>query len=314
MPEARLRRDTGEERLKTVGIACCARTRSKASAAMRPPRKTPAAARPKATLARGVSPYRRANPRTGTATDNPFQKIAGWPSVEALFKHDPRAVERLLYDASLARAVEPFTHGMAKARKAYRQVGADELARVAGTEMHGGIVALARIRQIRPVTVEDFHALGAKRVPLLMLDGVSNPQNIGAIARTAAFFGLKQLLLSDHAGQAGLSDAAYRIAKGGLEHLEVRRVMATAETLAAIHRAYHVIGTSLASGTSIAAVLEDRRRDKRPILLVLGNEEDGLPASTIAACEATIRLPGSGAVQSLNVSVTAGVLIHGLLA
>ena len=146
-----------------------------------------------------------------------------------------------------------------------------------------------------------------------MLDGVSNPQNIGAIARTAAFFGLHHLLLSDHPGQAGLSDASYRIAKGGLEHLEVRRVMTTAETLAAIHADYHVIGTGLAAGTGLAEVVEGRRKDRRPILLVLGNEEEGLPKATLANCEQTLRLPGGGAVQSLNVSVTAGVLIHALL-
>lgn len=281
----------------------------------RPPKATPGSKsaasppsrRPPAAL------YRR--PRRSTERrEQPFQRIAGWPSVEALFKTDPRAVERLFFDAAVARIAEPFAAILARAHKPYRQVGAEELARVAGTDMHGGIVALARIRPSRPITVDDFRALARKAVPLLMLDGVGNPQNIGAIARTAAFFGLGHLVLSDHPGQARLSDASYRIAKGGLEHVETRIVSNVAETLEAIRSSYLIVGTGLETGQPLTAIRAARSSDPRPLLLVLGNEEDGLPRSTLERCEHVLRLPGSGSVQSLNVSVTAGILIQSLMA
>jgi TrmH RNA methyltransferase len=145
----------------------------------------------------------------------------------------------------------------------------------------------------------------------MVLDGVGNPQNIGAIARTVAFFGLRRLVLSDHPDQAGLSDASHRIAKGGLQHLEVARVRDLARVLAGVRRDYRVIAT--------AAPGEPRARphvptDPKPTLLVMGNEEIGLPPATLAACEHVISLNGSGAMQSLNVSVTAGILLHKLLA
>ena len=227
-----------------------------------------------------VSPYRR--PRAKPDGESGLQKVAGWPSVEALFRVNPRLVERLVYEPAMDRLVAPLKPVLAKARKVYRQVGAEELARMAGTDMHGGVVAFVPHRPVRPVTPEDFRALGAKRVPLLLLDGVGNPQNIGAIARTAAFFGLKHLLMSDHRAQAGLSDAAFRIAKGGLEYVEPRRVADVAEALAGLREVYHVIGSSLDGRHSLADVAMRRTGDSRPTLLVLGNEEHGLPPATLA--------------------------------
>jgi TrmH RNA methyltransferase len=256
--------------------------------------------------------YRRPSNRS---RDEVFERIAGLPSVEALFRVDPKRVERLYFEASMLKMIEPLQRVLAKAHKLYRQVGPEELVRLSGTDMHGGIVAFARPRAVRPIRVEDFAALGAKRVGLLMLDGVSNPQNIGAICRTAAFFGVRHLLVSDHPAQAGVSDAAYRIAKGGLEHVEVRQVNDTAATLTAIRSHYRVIATALSGGVDLAAATSTAgARDRRPPLLVLGNEEHGLPPETLAAAEIVVHLGARGAaVQSLNVSVTAGILIHALL-
>jgi TrmH RNA methyltransferase len=144
--------------------------------------------------------------------------------------------------------------------------------------------------------------------PLLLLDGIGNPHNLGAIARTAAFFALPRIVLSDHPSQAGPSDASYRVAEGGLEYVELYRSVRFAQALQRLRRSYRVIGTAAGKGQSLEAVLDS----EKPLALVLGNEEHGLPHATLAACDAIVTIPGAGFVQSLNVAASAAILLHAL--
>jgi RNA methyltransferase, TrmH family len=237
-----------------------------------------------------------------------LQRIAGLPAVTALFATAPERVERLFYDERMKPRVGAFCAALARARKPYRLVPADELERVAGTVLHGGIVAIARPRPVEvfdPAAAAEWARDGTL---LVLLDGIGNPHNLGAIARTAAFFGVKRLVLSDAATQAGPSDASHRVAEGGLEHLRLYRATPFAAMLTELRASYRVIGTAVDQGRPLAAL----SRAERPIALVLGNEETGLPPATLAACEEIVTIPGAGAMQSLNVSASAAIFIHAL--
>lgn len=232
-------------------------------------------------------------------------RVAGLAAVTALFANSPERVERLFFLAERSTEVESFCQELARRRKPYRRVGVDELARVAGTAMHGGVVALARPRPMLPFDPQMAESW-RKRSPLLLaLDGIGNPHNLGAIVRTAAFFGLDRLIVSDHPAQAGPSDAAHRVAEGGLEFVQVYRATGLPDVLKRLKPAYRVVGTALGAGRPVEQIPLDR-----PILLVLGNEESGLDAASMAACDDIVTLPGSGWVQSLNVAATAAILIH----
>jgi RNA methyltransferase, TrmH family len=232
-------------------------------------------------------------------------RVAGLAAVAALFANSPERVERLFFLTERGEEVESFCQELAHRRKPYRRVGVDELARVAGTAMHGGVVALARPRPMLPFD-PDMAESWRKAAPLAVaLDGVGNPHNLGAIVRTAAFFGLDRLIVSDHPAQAGPSDAAHRVAEGGLEFVQIYRAAGLPGVLKRLKPAYRIIGTALGTGRPVEQVRLDR-----PILLVLGNEEVGLDPVSAAACDEIVTLPGSGWVQSLNVAATAAVLIH----
>jgi TrmH RNA methyltransferase len=113
-------------------------------------------------------------------------------------------------------------------------------------------------------------------------------------------------VLSDHPAQAGLSDAALRTAEGGFEALDVYRATNLADALRRLKAGYRVLGATLGRGLA-----PDRVPRDRPIALVLGNEETGLDSATLAACDEAVTIPGTGgAVQSLNVSVAAGILFY----
>ena len=244
-----------------------------------------------------------------TRQDDKLVRVAGLPSVAELFRTSAERVERLYFDTDNKDHAQPFCAILARRHKVYRQIGAEEMKRVAGTAMHGGIVALAHPRPIRDLDLVQAAAWAAKGQPLLILDGVGNPQNIGAIARTAAFFGLERMVLSNHTEQAGLSDASYRVAKGGLDRIDILRVARLPDTLARLSAFHHVVGTAITRGKP----LQTFQQTDKPIALVLGNEEEGLAPATLAACQSVVSLKGSGKVQSLNVSATAAILIHTLL-
>jgi TrmH RNA methyltransferase len=238
-----------------------------------------------------------------------LMRIAGLPAVAALFATAPERVERLFFDARLKSKTGAFCTALARARKPYRLVDDDELQKVAGSVMHGGIVALAQPAPVKAFDPREAREWAKDGQPLLLLDGVSNPQNLGAIARTAAFFGLSRIVLSDHAAQALPSDASRRIAEGGLEYIALYRAARFPGMLKQLHAHYHVLGTSLGKGKSI----RDLGKPDRPLALVLGNEEHGLTPATLKACETVVTIPGAGKVQSLNVSASAAIFIYAAL-
>src|SRR5438105_11008191 len=106
-----------------------------------------------------MNPSKPLNPskprhRLRRSEDKGLSRIAGWPAVAALFAAAPARVERLFFDARAKPKVSSFCAELARAHKPFRQVEADELAHIAGTPMHGGIVAVARPQPVRPFDIE----------------------------------------------------------------------------------------------------------------------------------------------------------------
>ena len=278
-------------------------------------RRAPPSARPEGRPLPSGPPQEREEDRAPPQPPRPPEpnRICGPAPVRALFLRRPQAVLRLFYTEERRALAGPLCAYLARTRRPYREVGPEELARIAGTTHHGGIVAVAVARRAEPLPGHALPrdlALGPPGAPVLpVLDGIGNPHNLGAIARSAAFFGARALLLSGDPRQADLSDAAFRIAEGGLEHLRVLRARDLPVLLKGMRGRFLTLAAVPRGGVPPAAVPRDR-----PVALVLGNEEEGLPAETLAACEARVTLSGSGLVESLNVAAAAAVLLHALTA
>lgn len=145
----------------------------------------------------------------------------------------------------------------------------------------------------------------AAKFPLfLALDCLQDPHNVGAIFRTAAFFGVAGIVVTRDRS-APLNATVYDVASGGLEvvpfsvQTNLRRALDTAK-----ERGVWVLGTSEHAETDYTAVPLDR-----PWLLVVGNEETGMRRLTAEHCDVTCRIAPRSAVTSLNASVAAGILI-----
>lgn len=235
-------------------------------------------------------------------------RLCGLTAVRARFAKDPGSIERLFFDYATGRQVGVMSKVLAQSKKIYRCVETPELEKIAGTVHHGGIVAVVTTKPLRMVSAAEVRGWAQKREPLLVLDRIGNAHNLGAIARTVAFFGLPRIVIPDEAAAAKPNDAAYRVAEGGLEHVEVwttPNLVTLVRDLAAA--GYDVVGAATRSGRPDARAAN--RAEAKPIALVLGNEEQGLAPAVAAACTRLVTIPGGGKVESLNVSVAAAILL-----
>lgn len=166
----------------------------------------------------------------------------------------------------------------------------------------------ASVKERAPVPLEALYARhpgDAGPGLWLALDSLQDPHNVGSIFRSAAFFGVRGIVMTaDRA--APLSAVVYDVASGGVEAVpfavetNLRRALQAAKDAG-----LWILGSSEHATRRI----EDVGRD-RPWLLVLGNEEDGLRRLTLETCDEVCQIPPKGgAVTSLNVAVAAGILI-----
>ncbi len=236
------------------------------------------------------------------------ERVYGLSAVQALFKHRPESVLSIAHTVAARKSLGPLLKEAAKRRIAYREVDDESLTRMAESVHHEGVCML-----VDPPPAVDSSSL-AERITrtglVVALDGVDNPHNIGAILRSAAYFGVAALISESRDGKNPISAAARRVAEGGAEHVPL---VAAAEIEVSL-RELKALGFGVIGADARATVpLSELRWPKRSVL-VLGHERDGLSKAARACCDTLVSIPGSGAIDSLNVSVAAGVLIASYVA
>lgn len=230
--------------------------------------------------------------------------ICGLSAVRSRFETAPQTIKRLFFTQEIAPQIGDICKALAEARAAYRCVEIEDLERIAGSVHHGGIVAVVERPPYRPPQLEQVREWAGRGDAMLILDCIGNPHNLGAIVRSAAFFGVTKLILADHPLAALPTDAAYRVAAGGLDHMDVFVVTYMNRFLHDIRQFYEVIGAATEGGHPNLSPTS-----RKPVALVLGNEEEGLAEEVAAECDRLVTIPGSGRVESLNVSAAAAVLL-----
>jgi len=179
-----------------------------------------------------------------------------------------------------------------------------ELERICGSPDHQGVCAEA----------EPYPYAGAERLlaapePLIVvLDEIQDPQNLGAVCRTAEAAGVTGVVLPERRS-AHVSAAVCRASAGAVEHLAVARVRNLADFLAAAKRA----GCWCYGAAADASVDYGTPDFDGGVVLVLGSEGRGLRPRVAAACDQLLRIPLRGRTESLNVSAAAAVLLYRIL-
>ncbi len=174
--------------------------------------------------------------------------------------------------------------------------------RLAGTREHQGIAALAAAKPA--VELEDLLQNKSGHDLLVLLDGIEDPHNLGAIVRTALAAGAAGVVIPERRA-AGLTDTVERSAAGALAHLPVARVKNLVRAMEEMKEAgYWLVGLDERAEKSYTEV--DYQSSTG---IVLGGEGEGLHELTRKRCDFLVSIPTSGPVRSLNVSVAAGVVL-----
>ena len=239
----------------------------------------------------------------------PAQILFGFHAVTVRMKVAPQSVLEVHVDATRRDArMRQFVQRVQDS--GCRLVDSDDarLARLAGTARHQGVVA-----RVNPLPaqhslddlLDDLEASGRGPALLLVLDGVTDPHNLGACLRSADGAGAQAVIApKDHA--VGLGATVAKVASGAAETVPYLMVTNLARTLGELReRGVRIVGTSDDAEVSL------HDADLRgPLALVLGAEGAGMRQLTRRSCDELVRIPMAGAVESLNVSVASAVCLY----
>ena len=227
------------------------------------------------------------------------------PVLEAL--QEGKKMERVYLKDTLTGEYEKEIRKICRERdinlKKVPQIKLDKLVR---NKNHQGIVAMGSIIDYVALDMIVPHIFEQGNNPLLiLLDNVTDVRNIGGIARSAEVLGAHAIILSGrYAGM--INEDSVKTSAGAITRISVCREKNTIDCILALQSLGIIV-----LGTSLSAKEEAQSIDlKEPICLVLGSEGKGLHHTVESACDGLIRIPQVGITDSLNVSVSAGILIY----
>jgi RNA methyltransferase, TrmH family len=241
------------------------------------------------------------------AKRDPVERVYGLSAALAAFASRPDHIVNIAYSPAARRALGPTLREAARLRIAYREVSDEELGRMSGSSHHEGVCML--VRRAKTLSFPELSARATPHGLIVVLDQVGNPHNAGAILRTAAFFGARGLVVGGGARDS-LSPAALRVAEGGAEHVPIMH----SEDITAALKGLRAHGMTVVGADSSSKQTTAELDWPARCVLVLGHEREGLSPAARKQCDVRVRIEGTGAIDSLNVSVAAGVLIAGYAA
>ena len=229
-------------------------------------------------------------------------------------------LEKVLLQADLPGRIQAEYRALAKAAGVpLQQVPQARLEHLVPGVNHQGVVAL-----LAPVGYKDFDdmmrdiapdrdAVVARQPIVVLLDGIQDPHNLGAILRTAVAAGVAGAVMPER-GSAPLNALALKASAGLAHRIPVARVVNLRDAIHQLkERGYWVVGADGEGETSCWEL-----DWKRPLALVIGSEGDGMRPAVAADCDYRVNIPMPGPAESLNASVAAGIVlfaaIHGRMA
>ena len=234
------------------------------------------------------------------------EQIYGIHAVKAFLDNAPeRLIEVLVLKGREDKRLNPLLGELKRLGVTVQQVNRQTLDNKAQGEVHQGIIA--RVVPQKELNEHDLDAILAnKSAPfLLILDGVTDPHNLGACLRTADAAGVDAVIVpKDKSAQ--LTSTARKVACGAAETVPLIRVTNLARTMRELQE-NHNIWIEGTSGEADAGIYEAKLTGA--IALVMGAEGDGMRRLTREHCDQLISIPMAGSVSSLNVSVATGVCL-----
>jgi 23S rRNA (guanosine2251-2'-O)-methyltransferase len=222
------------------------------------------------------------------------------PVIEALRSQ----ADRIQYIGISRQHGGKLQQAIAEAKKrgvAIRHLTNEQIERLVGRAVHNGIVA-----EISAGSYADFDDVVGREATrfILILDGITDPQNLGAILRVADGFGVDLVVIPEHES-VGLTPAAVKASAGAAQWVPLAQVTNLARTIEALKKGGYWVYAAAAGGDPPAAIDFTGK-----VALVLGNEGKGVRRNVLEHCDRVVTIPMSGHVDSFNVATAAAVLCY----
>jgi 23S rRNA (guanosine2251-2'-O)-methyltransferase len=222
------------------------------------------------------------------------------PVLEAIRSH-PQRIRYIGIARDQGGKAQRVFDAAKKAGVPVRVLPAEQIDRLAAGGLHNGVIA-----DLSEADYADFDEIVAREETnfVLILDGITDPQNFGAILRVAEGFGVNAVVIPQHES-VGLTPAAVKASAGASEWVPVAQVTNLARTIESLKQHGYWIYATAATGDPPDAIDFHGK-----VALVLGSEGKGIRRNVLEHCDRTVTIPMSGRVQSFNVATAAAVLCY----
>lgn len=244
--------------------------------------------------------------------------VCGFEAVKALVKCNPQKITRFYYTRDRMMDFKYLFKSLAERRVPYNNIPEGELEKLSGTPHHQGVVAMIRNEEIPHLNTDITNEWLHNKESAILLDRVGNANNLGAIVRSAAFFGFKNIVIPRDEAQSSVTTSSYRVAQGGMEYVNIYSIQSIEKLLVSMQGKMLRFGTDVRGRTPIEKIPELCNEKKKPALIVLGNEEHGISGLVRRNCDELVTIPftagdGEGKAQpieSLNVAQAAAIVLY----
>jgi len=230
--------------------------------------------------------------------------IGRQPLVEAI--RSGRAIDKILFQKNISGEIIGEIRQLAKENNIpIQQVPIEKLNGMSRSN-HQGVIALAALIKYLDLQQVIDHVVTEGATPLfIMLDGITDVRNIGAIARTGVCCGAQAIIIPDK-GVGALNEEAMKASAGGLEKIQVCRVNSLMKAVDTLHLNGIKVFASEMKGSK--NVFDSELNS--PCCIVMGSEDKGVFPPLLKICDERIKIPMQNNFESLNVSVATGIILY----
>lgn len=243
--------------------------------------------------------------------------VCGFSAVKTLEKNNPDKIRRLYFTQERAPLFGGLCKTLSKRKAPYNVVEPKELEKLSGSIHHQGVVAMIDEPHVEELNPQIINSFIANKEHTILLDRVGNANNLGAIVRSAAFFGIKNIIIPNDEAQSSITTSSYRVAEGGMEFVNIYSTSSILKLLKTVEGKMVRVGTDLSARKNVSEI--HNFVAVKPALIILGNEEHGISESVRKNCDELVIIPFFGMktgkaspVESLNVAQAASIILYEL--